>query len=113
MRAHPSLAPGWIELELGRGGLEQVNQWDVIVAGGGISGLAAAALLAHAGRRVLVLERRPVLGGRAMVVRQGGFTRNYGYHFVLGGSHSPHSRVLRRIGRNVPARATHVSRFCQ
>lgn len=36
---------------------------DVIIIGGGHNGLTAAAYLAKAGRKVLVLERRPVLGG--------------------------------------------------
>ena len=38
---------------------------DVIVAGGGLAGLAAAAALGGAGHRVQVLESRPYLGGRA------------------------------------------------
>jgi phytoene dehydrogenase-like protein len=37
--------------------------YDVIVIGGGLAGLTSAALLAKAGRKVLVLERRDVLGG--------------------------------------------------
>jgi squalene-associated FAD-dependent desaturase len=38
---------------------------DVIVVGGGLAGLAAAAALGGAGYRVQVLESRPFLGGRA------------------------------------------------
>jgi len=40
--------------------------YDAIVVGGGHNGLACAAYLARAGRQVLVLERRHVLGGAAV-----------------------------------------------
>jgi phytoene dehydrogenase-like protein len=40
--------------------------WDAIIVGGGHNGLTCAAYLAKAGRRVLVLERRHVLGGAAV-----------------------------------------------
>jgi len=40
--------------------------YDVIIIGGGHNGLVNAAYLARAGRRVLVLERRHVLGGAAV-----------------------------------------------
>ena len=40
--------------------------YDVVIIGGGHNGLTAAAYLARAGRKVLVLERRHVLGGAAV-----------------------------------------------
>ena len=41
------------------------NSYDIIVIGGSINGLVAAAYLGRAGRKVCVLERRQVLGGCA------------------------------------------------
>jgi phytoene dehydrogenase-like protein len=43
-----------------------VSSYDVVVIGGGHNGLTAAAYLARAGRKVLVVERRHVLGGAAV-----------------------------------------------
>ena len=42
-----------------------MKAYDVIIVGGGHNGLACAAYLARAGRRVLVLERRDRVGGAA------------------------------------------------
>ena len=43
-----------------------MSSWDVIVVGAGHNGLVAANYLGRAGARVLVLERRPVVGGAAV-----------------------------------------------
>jgi monoamine oxidase len=47
-----------------------MDRWDVIVAGAGIAGLAAAAELGKVGLQVLVLEARDRVGGRILTVQE-------------------------------------------
>jgi phytoene dehydrogenase-like protein len=65
---------------------ECVNDYDVIVIGGGFAGLSAAARLTRAGARVLVLEARGRLGGRATAFpdRDTGEHVDNGQHVLLG-----------------------------
>ncbi len=66
------------------------EQHDVVVIGGGIAGLATGALLAKAGRSVIVLEKGQQIGGRAYTYVDKGFVLNYGAHAM----YRPHTGVL-------------------
>ena len=72
---------------------------DALVIGGGFAGLAAGAALAAEGVRVTVLEKRPVLGGRAYSYTDAttGETIDNGQHAMMGCYHHLF-RFLDRIG---------------
>lgn len=58
--------------------------FDVIVIGAGLGGLAAAATVACAGRRVLVLEQHSVPGGYAHAFRRGRYRFEVSLHMMDG-----------------------------
>jgi hydroxysqualene dehydroxylase len=64
----------------------RMNNYDVIVIGAGFAGLSAAARVARRGARVLVLEARARLGGRATAFpdRETGELVDNGQHVLLG-----------------------------
>lgn len=72
---------------------------DVVVIGAGFAGLSAAVRLAAAGRRVVVCEEAPRLGGRAtsFVDRESGTRVDNGQH-VLFGCYRETYRFLETIG---------------
>ena len=63
-----------------------MTRWDVIVVGAGFAGLSAGVRLARDGARVLVLEKRTRLGGRATAFadRDTGARVDNGQHVMLG-----------------------------
>lgn len=65
---------------------KSARKLDAIVIGAGFAGLSAAAALADAGARVLVLEARPGLGGRATSFRDPdtGERVDNGQHILMG-----------------------------
>ncbi len=68
---------------------------DVAVVGGGLGGLAAAALLARRGRSVALFERTSTLGGRAATHSKDGFLFNLGPHALYRKGHG--ARVLQDL----------------
>ncbi|MCC6849381.1 MAG: FAD-dependent oxidoreductase [Deltaproteobacteria bacterium] len=72
---------------------------DVLIMGGGFAGLAAATRLAADGRRVTLLEKRPVLGGRAYSYtdQATGEVIDNGQHAMMG-CYTEMFRFLDRIG---------------
>ena len=55
-----------------------MTQKTAVVVGGGIAGLASAALLAKAGMKVTLLEAREKVGGRAYIWEKDGFVFDRG-----------------------------------
>ena len=72
----------------------------VVVIGGGLAGLAAAAYAARAGRHVTVLEKATELGGRAATHEKKGYSLNIGPHALYRGGEAEH--VLGELGVQTP-----------
>ncbi len=62
----------------------EVQYYDHVVAGSGISGMSAAVLLARQGGRVLVLEKAPSIGGSMARFSLEGVPFDIGFHFSGG-----------------------------
>lgn len=69
---------------------------DVIVVGGGLAGLTAAAIVAKAGRKVIVLDQASHLGGRAITNVRDGIHFNIGPHALY--CHGDAFRLMKELG---------------
>ncbi|MGA1474375.1 MAG: C-3',4' desaturase CrtD [Prochlorothrix sp.] len=75
----------------------------ILVIGGGIGGLTAAALLADRGYRVILLEQAQVLGGCASTFQRRGFTFDVGATQVAGLEPGGiHHRIFTELGLDLP-----------
>ncbi len=75
---------------------------DAIVIGAGYGGMSAAALLARAGLKIIVLEQDPLIGGRASFFQdQDGYQWEYGAHSHRLAQKGIASELLRRLGDEI------------
>src|SRR3954463_11285206 len=86
------------------------GQYDAVTIGGGHNALVAAAYLARAGKRVLVLERLPALGGAAVSQQPfaGHEARLSRYSYLV--SLFP-QRIARDLGIEVELRTRRVAAY--
>jgi squalene-associated FAD-dependent desaturase len=65
------------------------NRYDVIIIGGGLSGLAAAVKLSLSGARIALFEQSPILGGRcySFTDEKTGDIIDNGQHLLVGAYH--------------------------
>jgi len=73
------------------------ERWDVVILGGGFAGLSCAVSLAEKNVKVLVLEKKPHLGGRAYSFSENGLEIDNGQHLFMGCYRSTR-KFLRKIG---------------
>jgi len=75
---------------------------DTIIIGAGYAGMSVAALLAHSGRRVIVLEASGMIGGRALSYRnEKGYVWEYGAHSHRLAHKGIANEVFKRLGEEI------------
>jgi len=75
--------------------MSTTKQPDVVIIGGGVAGLATALHIANLGKQVLLLEKYPNLGGRAITFKEGKIQ----YEIGAGRIFHSHHRVTELVKR--------------
>lgn len=82
-----------------------MSNYDAIIVGAGPSGLSTGALLAEAGKKVLILEKADHIGGRAYGIKHKGHVLDNGVHGIALLGYM--EEVYRRVGKTMPEFAYH------
>jgi monoamine oxidase len=75
--------------------------YDAITIGAGAAGIAAARRLHDAGKRVIVLEARSRIGGRAWTMAAGGFPLDLGCGWLHSADRNPWSGIARDLDLSI------------
>jgi len=75
-----------------------MEKFDAIIIGTGVGGAAVGALLAHSGRKVLIVDKNPIVGGRCTSYEYKGFLLDLGVHLFGVGDKGSLGEVLRMTG---------------
>jgi phytoene dehydrogenase-like protein len=82
-----------------REGINRQNR--VIIVGGGVGGLSAAALLAKQSFDVTLYEKNSILGGRASCKNMKGYTLDSGIHALRAAEKSTAAQILEMLGKPI------------
>ena len=74
-----------------------MQAYDVVIVGSGLSGMACAVELSERKQKVLVLEKRAVIGGRTSSWVEDGMAMESGLHRFLG-FYEVLPRLLKKVG---------------
>lgn len=75
-----------------------MTNYDAIVIGSGIGGLAAGILLANSGKKTLIIEKHKSVGGRLTSYKRDGFTVDLGVHVISRSDKGPLGEIYSRVG---------------
>ena len=77
------------------------DNYEVIVVGAGVGGVGTAALLSKQGRKVLLLEKNPKVGGKCVSHKKEGYHFPVFVHAFGRGKKGSNSRIAKELGEEI------------